>query len=168
MLHWDVLTAEQTYRIRKTFATVERQSRVAALVFYQRLFELDPALRPLFKGDIEIQAEKLMEMLSGALSLLERPEEFTRVLEGLGARHVAYGVKTRHYETVGEALLDMLGKVLGPEFTAETRGAWLALYQTIAEIMLRGAATVESQNTSGKRTANVDPSPTAEVKPMLP
>ncbi len=138
-----MLDPEQKHRLRKTFALVERQSHVAALVFYQRLFELDPMLRPLFKNDIEEQAAKLMDMLASALSLLEKPEELTGVLEDLGSRHVAYGVRTEHYGTVGEALLLMLSSVLGSEFDPQTRQAWTALYQSIAETMLRGAAKVD-------------------------
>ena len=137
-----MLDPEQKHRVRKTFALVERQSHVAALVFYQRLFELNPLLRPLFKTDIELQAAKLMDMLSTALSLLEKPEALNDTLEDLGARHVGYGVKTEHYETVGEALLAMLSTVLGKEFTADTRKAWMDLYQFIAATMLRGAARV--------------------------
>ncbi|MES2921696.1 MAG: globin domain-containing protein [Verrucomicrobiota bacterium] len=139
-----MLTTEQTHRIRKTFSRVERQAHVAALVFYKHLFELDPALRPLFKNDIEQQADKLMDMLATALSLLERQDQLATVLEELGARHVAYGVKTGHYATVGEALLAMLESVLGTEWTPETRLAWAGLYQIIAETMLRGAARVAS------------------------
>ena len=135
-----MLTAEQKHRLRKTFALVERQSHVAALVFYQRLFELDPMLRPLFKTDIEIQAKKLMDMLASALSLLEKPEELTETLEELGARHVAYGVKPEHYATVGEALLAMLVAVVSKDFNAEARKAWTDLYAFISETMLRGAA----------------------------
>ncbi len=137
-----MLDPEQKHRLRKTFALVERQSHVAALVFYQRLFELNPMLRPLFKTDIELQAAKLMDMLSSALSLMEKPEELNETLEELGARHVGYGVKTEHYETVGDALLAMLSTVLGNDFTADTRKAWTDLYQFIASTMLRGAARV--------------------------
>lgn len=135
-----MLDPEQKHRLRKTFALVERQSHVAALVFYQRLFELDPSLRPLFKTDIEVQAGKLMEMLAAALSLLEKPDELTEVLEELGARHVQYGVVPAHYATVSEALLEMLSTVLGNEFTPATRAAWTNLYGAISGTMLRGAA----------------------------
>ncbi|HEY1119992.1 MAG TPA: globin domain-containing protein [Haloferula sp.] len=137
-----MLDPEQKLRLRKSFALVERQSHVAALVFYQRLFEINPMLRPLFKTDIELQAAKLMDMLASALSLLEKPDELIETLEELGARHVTYGVRTEHYETTGEALLAMLSTVLGKEFTAETRRAWTELYQLIATTMLRGAGRV--------------------------
>jgi hemoglobin-like flavoprotein len=139
-----VLSLEQPYLLRRSFSKVERQSHVAALVFYQQLFSLDPSLRPLFKNDIESQAAKLMDMLAAALSLLEKPDELVTVLEELGARHVEYGVQTAHYDTVGAALIGMLQSVLGKEFTAETRQAWIDLYQIIATTMLRGAARVSS------------------------
>jgi hemoglobin-like flavoprotein len=67
---------------------VEAQGHVAALVFYQRLFEIDPSLRPLFRNDIEAQAGKLMEMLTAALAMMEKPGELRVTLEALGARHV--------------------------------------------------------------------------------
>lgn len=137
-----MLTAEQPYLLRRSFALVEGQSHVAALVFYQKLFELDPLLRPLFKNDIEEQARKLMEMLAEALSLLEKPEELVATLEKLGAVHVGYGVRPPHYNTVGAALLGMLERVLDKDFTQETRKAWADFYQIIAETMLRGADKV--------------------------
>jgi hemoglobin-like flavoprotein len=112
---------------------------VAALVFYQRLFELDPALRPLFRGDIEQQGAKLMQMLSAAVRLLDRPESLVPVLEDLGRRHVGYGVTDAHYETVGNALLWMFAATLGKHFTAEARNAWTNLYSVVAETMQRAA-----------------------------
>jgi hemoglobin-like flavoprotein len=79
-------------------------------------------------------------MLASALSVLERPGELTSILEDLGARHVGYGVKTEHYSTVGLALLAMLEKVLGDDFTPESRRAWADLHDLISQTMLRGAA----------------------------
>ena len=136
------MTAEQIHLLRKTFDPVERQAHVAALVFYRRLFELDPSLRRMFHTDIEVQAKKLIDMLALALSMLERPSELETELEGLGARHVGYGVKDSHYETVGLAMLGMLAEVLGPEWTPEARTAWAELYGFIAGAMKRGAAAL--------------------------
>ena len=133
------MTIEQRHLIRKSFQAVERAPVVAALVFYRRLFELEPRLRWLFKSDIESQAQKLMEMLGASLGLLDAPERLNDELEALGARHVGYGVRDEHYAIVGQALLDMLAAVLGDTFTAETRAAWVALYQVISATMQRGA-----------------------------
>ena len=136
------MTPDAKLLLRKSFERVESQGHVAALVFYQHLFALDPALRPLFRNDIEAQAQKLIEMLSAALGLLERPAELRVTLEQLGARHVAYGVEPAHYATVGSALLAMLGTVLGADFTPEVRAAWTGLYGVVSETMLAGAAKV--------------------------
>lgn len=136
------MNAAQIHLVRKSFAEVERQAEVAALVFYRRLFELDPALRPLFKSDIREQSGKLMEMLAAALNLLDHPAALTRELEELGARHAGYGTQPEHYATVRRALLDMLAEVLGDAFTPPTAQAWRELYDFMASAMLRGAVAV--------------------------
>jgi hemoglobin-like flavoprotein len=136
------VTIEQKLLIRKSFQTVERARIVAALIFYRRLFEIEPRLRPLFKSDIESQAQKLMDMLSASLGMLEKPELLTAELESLGARHVGYGVRDEHYAIVGRALLDMLDQVLVDDFTPETRAAWTELYRVISETMQRGARAI--------------------------
>jgi hemoglobin-like flavoprotein len=134
------MTTEQVHLLRKSFAVVEPQAHVAALVFYRRLFELDPGLRPLFKNDIEEQARKLMDMLGLAVSALENPATLEKQLHQLGARHVIYGVRDEHYSTVGQALLDMLAEVLGSHWTPALREAWVAFYTFAAKAMQRGAS----------------------------
>ena len=134
------MTTEQVHFIRRTFAMLTRHDEVAALVFYRRLFELDPALRPLFKGDIKEQARKLMETLGALIAMLERPQEMDLELFAMGERHAGYGVKDEHYATVGAALLRMLAETLGAEFTPEVRAAWTALYGAVAAKMKAGAA----------------------------
>ena len=129
---------ETLHRLRKAFAQIESHQHVAALIFYKRLFELDPSLRPLFKNDIEEQSKKLMDMLAAALSMAEAPDQLTSVLEQMGARHATYGVETSHYATVGQALLDMLAETLGDEFTPLARQEWTALYVFISNAMLAG------------------------------
>ncbi|MEQ1751688.1 MAG: globin domain-containing protein, partial [Prosthecobacter sp.] len=120
-----------------------RHEEVAALVFYRRLFEMDPALRPLFKGDIKEQSKKLMDMLAVLIAMLERPLGLELELRAMGARHVGYGVKDEHYATVGGALLDMLGVTLNDRFTPEVRAAWTALYGAVETTMKAGAKEVE-------------------------
>ena len=129
--------------VRETFAKIEPRAAIAALVFYQRLFTLDPSLRALFQHDIEQQGVKLMQALQFAVATLERPRELQPVLESLGRRHVYYGVRERHYETVGAALIDTLAHLLGPSFTPEAREAWTAVYALMSETMKNAAAKSE-------------------------
>ena len=130
---------QHTYLIRKTFAEVQRSQHVAALVFYQRLFALDPSLQPMFRSDIEVQAQKLIDMLGVLIMMLERPESLDAELRAMGARHKEYGVKDAHYDTVGRALLDMLAGVLGKQWTPDVAAAWTALYGAVESAMKAGA-----------------------------
>ena len=142
------MTGDQIYLLRKSFKRVERHKEVAALVFYRRLFELDPKLRPLFKGDIEEQSAKLIEMLALALSLSERPEGLETELRELGARHATYGVRDEYYQTVGQAMLDMLANVLAEELTPATQQAWTDFYAFMAATMMQGAARAAASRRS--------------------
>ena len=138
------MTPTHVHLIRKSFAELLRHEEVAALVFYRRLFEIDPTLRPLFKGDIKEQSKKLMDMLAALIAMLERPLGLELELRAMGARHVGYGVKDAHYATVGGALLDMLGVTLNDRFTPEVRAAWTALYGAVETTMKAGAKEVET------------------------
>lgn len=143
---------QQIHLVRRTFSLVERQKQVAALVFYRRLFSLDPSLRPMFGNDIEEQGRKLMEILSVAVSMLEQPAALEVELEKLGARHVGYGVEEQHYATVGSALVGMLGDTLGDGFDKAAEAAWVALFGFVRDSMLRGAARVAPVTTAAGGT----------------
>ena len=130
--------------VRETFALVAPRADEAAKLFYKRLFELDPSLRPMFRGDMDEQAKKLMQMLGAAVRLLDRPDALVPVLEDLGRRHVGYAVIDEHYEPVGAALLSMLKEMLGPNFTPEAQEAWTTLYGVVATTMKRAAKEVSS------------------------
>ena len=131
----------QIQLIRQTFAQVVPIADTAAALFYQKLFELDPALRPLFSPSLDEQGRKLMQMIGAAVGLLDKPHVLTPTLEALGRRHVAYGVRTDHYHPVGVALILTLQQGLGAAFTAEARQAWIAFYELVAKAMQNGAST---------------------------
>ena len=132
----------QAQLIRESFASVEPRAGIAALMFYQRLFALDPSLRKLFQHDIEQQGVKLMQALRFAVATLDNPRQLQPALEALGRRHFYYGVEDRHYDTVGAALLDTLEHLLGPAFTAEVKQSWVEVYTHIANTMKEAAAQV--------------------------
>ncbi len=139
------MTADDLRLLRKSFARVEATGHVGALLFYQRLFSVAPALRPLFQTEIEIQSKKLMKTLTAVLGLAEKPAEFRETLEQLGARHVGYGAKPEHYPVVVETLIYMLETVLGDSFTPRIRNLWQSLLKTISEMMIEGANKAADQ-----------------------
>ena len=125
--------------VQTSFEQVRPIADAAAALFYNRLFELDPTLRPLFKGDMKEQGRKLMDMITLAVKGLDRPEALLPALAALGRRHAGYGVNKHDYETVGEALIWTLEQGLGPGFTPDVREAWEAIYGFVAGAMREAA-----------------------------
>ena len=112
----------------------------AAALFYEELFTLDPSLRALFKSDMKAQGRKLTSMLNTAVVNLARLEEILPAVQDLGRRHVGYGVRDEHYDTVGAALLWTLQQGLGEGFTADVKEAWTSVYGVLAGTMKSAAA----------------------------
>ncbi len=136
------MTPRQKELVQTTWEQVVPISGVAADLFYGKLFELDPALRPLFPAEMAEQKKKLMMMITVAVRGLGDLEKLVPALQQLGRGHVAYGVKDEHYATVGAALLWTLGQGLGPAFTDEVKEAWTVVYTLMADTMKAAAATV--------------------------
>ena len=134
------MTNEQIQLVAASFDKIAPRADEAAALFYGRLFEVDPSLRTLFKGDLTEQGLKLMQMIGVAVKGLGRIDDLVPALRALGARHAVYGVKDAHYETVGAALLWALGQGLGPDFTDETKEAWTAAYSILARTMKEAAS----------------------------
>jgi hemoglobin-like flavoprotein len=126
--------------VQATWARILPIADAAAALFYDRLFELDPSLRALFKSDLGEQKKKAMLTLGVAVDGLRNPGRLSPVLRALGARHVGYRVTERHYDTVGEALIWTLREGLGASFTPEVESAWREVYAMIAAEMKQGAA----------------------------
>jgi len=134
-----MLTMAQKTLVQDTFATIAPIADDAAVLFYQRLFELDPSLELMFRGNMAEQRRMLMQMLTAAVKGLDRLDQLVPVLEHLGRRHATYGVTDAHYETVGSALIWTLKMGLGRAFTADVRDAWVTVYGLISTTM-KGAA----------------------------
>ena len=130
-----MLTNHQKTLVQGTFSSIATIADDAAILFYQRLFELDPSLRPMFRGDMAEQRKKLMQMITAAVKGLDRLDQLVPVVQSLGRRHVGYGVNDSHYDTVGEALLWTLEAGLGKAFTPEVKEAWAAVYGLLANTM---------------------------------
>src|SRR5262245_1650758 len=135
------MTEKQKILVQDSFEKVRPIAEVAADLFYDRLFTLNPSLRALFRGDRKEQGRKLMHMIGVAVKGLDRLDQLVPAVEELGRRHGGYGVQTEHYDTVGAALLWTLERGLGAEFTLEVQEAWATVYALLAGVMQRGSKT---------------------------
>ncbi len=129
------MTPQQIALVQTSWAAVVPIQDTAAGLFYQRLFVLDPDVRPMFKGDMKEQGKKLMKMLGVIVNSLTRLDELVPAAQDLARKHVGYGVKPAHYDTVGAALLWTLEQGLDSAFTDEVRDAWATAYGILAQVM---------------------------------
>jgi nitric oxide dioxygenase len=137
-----MLTVDDITLVRASFAKVAPIKDVAADLFYARLFEIAPQVRPMFPQDLRDQKKKLMAMIAAAVGGLDDLNALIPHVRALGARHAGYGVTREHYGIVAQALLWTLERGLGDAFTPQVRDAWVKVYGVLAGTMLGGAAEV--------------------------
>ena len=134
------MTPEQIELVRGSFARAEAHGDAVAVMFYERLFALDPGLRRLFRStDLAAQRARLMAALRTVVDGLDRLDQILPAVRELGRRHGAYGVEPEHYATVGSALIWTLERALGSDFTPATRRAWVDAYSLLAWTMIAAA-----------------------------
>ena len=134
------MTLDQRRLVRETFELLRDQAVPVSLLFYGKLFELDPATRRLFLNDIAAQGRKLMTMLDSVVTSLDSFDGMRERLRELGRQHTGYGVKPGDYETLIAAFLWTLAQALGPDFDAAAREAWRVILTDISETMQSGTA----------------------------
>ena len=172
------MTPEQVELVQGTFKQIVPIQEEVARLFYERLFEIDPSLRPMFTSDMTEQGEKLMAAIASVVNGLKEPETIIPIAEDLGVRHLAYGVEEMHYTTVAHALIWALEQGLGDAFTDDVRDAWIAVYTLLSDAMIgaaRRATEEENANADsiqtpmtevgGRTLAEPEPEPVAPPAP---
>ena len=81
-----------------------------------------------------------MAILNTAVNALDKLDTIVPAIQAMGKRHVDYGVKDEHYDTVGEALIWTLAEGLKDDFTNDTKTAWIEVYTLVADTMKAAAA----------------------------
>jgi hemoglobin-like flavoprotein len=130
------MTPHQVKIIQESFAKITPISEQAAALFYGRLFEIAPAVKPLFHSDMQEQGRKLMATLAVVVNGLSNLQAVLPAASALAKRHVDYGVKASHYEPVGAALLWTLERGLGEQWTLDLKEAWSSAYALLSQYMI--------------------------------
>ena len=133
------MTPQQVSLVQDTFAKVAPISDKAAILFYDRLFELAPQVKAMFPADLTEQRKKLMATLAVVVNGLANLQSILPAASALATRHVSYGARPEHYPVVGAALLWTLEKGLGEAWTPEVAEAWTAAYATLSGYMISEA-----------------------------
>lgn len=134
-----MLTSKQIELVENSWDYALINAHDTGAIFYRKLFSLNPGLRPLFKGDLNSQAQKFVAMITFAVHKLNNIEDILEDVRALGARHKGYAIDAAHYDTVGIALLWTMEKALGKTWNDEVRDAWLAVYDALAKTMIEAS-----------------------------
>jgi hemoglobin-like flavoprotein len=147
------MTPRQIEIVKLSFAKIMPFKDQAAELFYCRLFELDPSLRLMFRSDLTEQKQKLMLAIALVVTNLEKMDSLLPTVRELGRRHKTYGVRNRHYDVVGAALLWTLEIGLGTGWTNELAEAWKNAYGRVAQAMIEGAESPEPERRQARQAA---------------
>ena len=130
-------------RLRESFAHVAMHGDELPLFFYSDLFIKHPETRDLFPVSMAAQRGHLVDALVKIVSQVDKVDELTAFLQGLGRDHRKFGAVAEHYEAVGASLLVTLEHFSGPAWTPELAADWKAAYGLIGSIMTAAAAADE-------------------------
>ena len=133
------LTTAQIDLIRDSFHRLQPDVESASELFYDRLFEIAPELRAMFRSDMAGQGMRFMSTLGVILQHLDDPQALRPHLEHLAQGHAAYGVKPEHFHPMGQALIRTMRETIGEEFPEGAAAAWEAAYELLAREMVEMA-----------------------------
>lgn len=137
------MTTPQITLVKQTWSAVATLDPVTVgSLFYNRLFEIAPEVRPMFRGEIPEQSKKRLMMLHYVIQKLDSLDDIMAEVQHLARRHVGYGVQPRHYDVVGQALLWTLEQGLAPAWTPDVRAAWVTCYTTLSGAMIAAGEEV--------------------------
>ena len=135
------MTHSDIQLVKYSWSVVERiDPVVAGGIFYKRLLDTAPQLRPMFREPIPMQSKKLITMIGYVIHRLDKLDTIVADIQQLAQRHVQYGVKEEHYAIVGAALLWTLEQALAGLWTQEVKEAWAACYQLLSSAMIDAVA----------------------------
>ena len=131
---------QETMQIIKSTVPVLREHGVAITTrFYQRMFENNAEVAPMFDMARQRNGEQpkaLAMAVMGAAENIENLSAIMPLVQNIGARHVACGVKPEHYPIVGSNLLAAIKEVLGDAATDDIMKAWEEAFGILADIFI--------------------------------
>lgn len=134
-----IMNGDAVALVQHSLAEIMRQKETAVALFCDRLFLLDPTLRPLFAKAPQQHAEQLFYSLSDSIAQLNQPQTLVTAVKQLGQYHATYGVQDAHYHVMGQALFWTVSQLLHEQYTLPMADAWATVYYMMAGLMKEAA-----------------------------
>lgn len=144
------LTEDEIEILRESLHQLQEHRQLAASVFYENLFVLDPSLRPMFDEDLTEQSNKALFAFGAVVAQIHDIEACRDMTKDLALRHLKYGVTPDHYALVGQAVLMTVSTVMGPAMTRDIEKAWQHAYDQVASAMIESAYPAQSPMRFGR------------------
>jgi hemoglobin-like flavoprotein len=136
-----MMTTASLHRIRASFGQLSRQMPQVTGEFYDRLFELLPQARSMFKIDMDTQKQHFAAALALIVRNSSMLESLGEPLRELGADHARLGVCPDHYGPLCDAVLFAMARTLETQWTEQLAADWRALLDFVVSQMLAGSQT---------------------------
>lgn len=125
--------------LQASLNTILKDEDEFSTIFYEKVFELAPEVKALFRINMTDQGRLLTHMLGGIVYSLSIPNHLKTGLARLGASHTAYGVKPEYYPIVKQAMIETIDEVLGENRTDKTMAAWSSALDFVIDTMKASA-----------------------------
>jgi len=134
------MTQKQIELVKSSWSIISTiDPLVVGGLFYNRLFEIEPETKKLFRESIAERSKTLMATLSYIVSKLDKLEDIIGEVHKLAQRHTTYGVKPEHYIIAGDILIWTLEQGLGKNWNQELQEAWIECYTILSNAMISAA-----------------------------
>jgi hemoglobin-like flavoprotein len=116
-------------------------------VFYNRLFDVHPSCKPLFKKSINRQGSFFVRMVSMLLGDVADSEKWFKTLDNLANIHNKMGVKAVEWGITGEVVVYAVQQCLGPDiYTPAVHRGFTKFYSRILDIVIPSAVHFELEH----------------------
>ena len=132
------MTTASLERIHDSFELLAPKIAMMTATFYETLFEGRPAVRALFKVNMDTQRQHLAAALALIVRNLGMMDALQEPLRQLGRDHARVGARPEHYPLVRDAMLHAIAQAIGPAWTPELAADWRMLIEEISTAMLAG------------------------------
>ncbi|MEL6945496.1 MAG: globin domain-containing protein [Bacteroidota bacterium] len=129
------MTQQEIRLVQESVEKILPQTREMGDLLYQRLFEIAPEVKSLFKTDIATQSRKLMSILVHIIANLDQLDKLSEEFKDLASKHHDYQITPEHYRFLKSAFLWTLEQKLS-NWSIDLENAWRVAYDTLVGAMI--------------------------------
>jgi signal transduction histidine kinase/hemoglobin-like flavoprotein len=130
-----MLTTKQIELVEKSWDFVLLNSSEAGVIFYNKLFSVEPSLRQVFNGDFSSESQKFITLITFTVHKLSNVEEIISEIKAQEFQGKMKLIQPQHYESAAAALMQTLEEILVNMWNDEVKEAWNAVYVCLAKAM---------------------------------